>query len=291
MSQAEMSLPQLRGFGETKRKDNWWVQPLLVFLGFSAFVVYGTWAALQGNHYVYLGGGADYLSPFYSPLLFEAHNVSAWLGRESTGHAWISNQPPSWWPAWLIFSPAMLILWAPGGFRFTCYYYRGAYYKAFWQDPTNCAVGEPGFRKKKFRGERAFPLILQNIHRYFLYLALVFIVILSYDAWRAMWFLKDPAGDVHGPREFGIAVGTLVLLANPILIALYTLGCHSLRHLIGGVRDVLSGRRVQKKAYECVSCLNRWHMQWAWVSLFWVAIADVYVRLASHGVITDFRLL
>jgi hypothetical protein len=43
-----------------------------------------------------------------------------------------------WWPAALPFSAALLILWAPGGFRFTCYYYRGAYYKAFWQDPTAC---------------------------------------------------------------------------------------------------------------------------------------------------------
>ena len=56
----------------------------------------------------------------------------------------------------------MLILWAPGGFRLTCYYYRGAYYKAFWADPPSCAVGEP---RKSYWGERSFPLILQNVHR------------------------------------------------------------------------------------------------------------------------------
>ena len=66
---------------------------------------------------------------------------------------------------------AMLILWAPGGFRVTCYYYRGAYYKAFWADPPSCTVGEP---RKTYLGERSFPLILQNVHRYFLYLALCF---------------------------------------------------------------------------------------------------------------------
>ena len=97
---------------------------------------------------------------------------------------------PGWWPAFLPFSAAMLILWAPGGFRFTCYYYRGAYYKAFWADPPSCAVGEP---RKTYWGERNFPLILQNIHRYFLYLALIFIVILALDAWRAMWFDAPPA--------------------------------------------------------------------------------------------------
>jgi len=297
MSQVQRSLPQLRAFGETKRKDRWWVQPLLVFLGLSAFIVYGTWAAFQGAHYVFQGGGADYLSPFYSPVLFEAKNVSEWLagGAAATGHAWISNAPPAWWPGWapIAFSPAFLILWAPGGFRFTCYYYRGAYYKAFWQDPTSCAVGEPGIRGKKYRGERKLPLILQNVHRYFLYLAIVFVGILSYDAWRGFWFTTSASGEPlpEGTKQFGVAVGSLVLLLNPILLAGYTFGCHSLRHLIGGVRDRLAGRPAQKKAYDCVSCLNRRHMQWAWVSLFWVAFADVYVRLASHGVIPDFRLL
>jgi hypothetical protein len=70
------------------------------------------------------------------------------------------------------FSPAFLIMWIPAGFRFTCYYYRGAYYKAFWLDPVNCAVGEP---RKTYLGERYLPLILQNVHRYFFYLAVVFI--------------------------------------------------------------------------------------------------------------------
>ena len=86
----------------------------------------------------------------------------------ATGRTAGSARKPGWWPAALPFSAALLILWAPGGFRFTCYYYRGAYYKAFWADPPSCAVGEP---RKKYLGEQSFPLILQNIHRYFLYLA------------------------------------------------------------------------------------------------------------------------
>ena len=142
-----------RGFGQTMRRDAWWAQPLLTFVVLGAFVVYATWAAFQGEHYEF----GPYLSPFYSPLLF-GDGPHSWFGPK-----------PGWWPGALPFSAALLILWAPGGFRFTCYYYRGAYYKAFWADPPSCAVGEP---RKKYLGEQSFPLILQNIHRYFLYLAL-----------------------------------------------------------------------------------------------------------------------
>ena len=45
------TLPPQRKFGQTTRPDAWWVQPLFVFLGLSAFIVYSTWAAFQGTHY------------------------------------------------------------------------------------------------------------------------------------------------------------------------------------------------------------------------------------------------
>src|SRR5665213_222130 len=168
MPQIDVPLVQGR-FGTTSRPDNWWIQPLAIFLGFAAFIVYSTWAAFQGEHYRF----GPYISPMYSPELF-GPEPQAWFGPK-----------PGWFPAFLPFSAALLILWAPGGFRFTCYYYRGAYYKAWWADPPNCAVGEP---RKSYWGEKSFPLILQNVHLYFLYLALVFIVLLALDAYRAMWF-------------------------------------------------------------------------------------------------------
>ena len=266
---AHAPLPMYRrGFLETMRRDAWWVEPAMVFTVLTAFIVYATWAAFQGEHYRY----GPYLSPFYSPELFG-----------SSPHAWFGPKP-GWWPGWLPFSPALLILPFPGLFRFTCYYYRGAYYKAFWADPVNCAVGEP---RNSYLGENSFPLILQNIHRYFLYLALLFLVILSYDVWLALWF-EDPA---TGARELGVGVGTLVLALNVILLGGYTLGCHSLRHLVGGRLDRPSEKPVQDALYRGCSRLNRRHMTWAWLSLFWVAFSDVYVRLLSMGVLTDFRLL
>ena len=41
-----------RGFGTDLPSRSWWAAPLAVFLGLSAFVVYATWAAFQGEHYV-----------------------------------------------------------------------------------------------------------------------------------------------------------------------------------------------------------------------------------------------
>ena len=267
MEQVHITVP-VRGWGQTTRSDAWWLQPLAVFLGLSTFIVYSTWAAFQGEHY----HSGPYLSPFYSPEIFgeSAHSLF--------------GPKPGWWPMWLPFSPAFLILWAPVGFRLTCYYYRGAYYKAFWADPPSCAVGEP---RSGYLGENSFPLIVQNVHRYFLIFALLLLVFLALDVWNALWF-EDP---VTGTASFGIGIGTFVLAMNVGLLGSYTLGCHSLRHLVGGGHDRMAGSPVRRSTYDCVSCLNRRHMLYAWMSLVWVGFSDVYVRLCSMGIWSDLRLL
>ena len=91
-------------------------------------------------------------------------------------------------------------------------------------------------------------------------------------------------------KTFGVGVGTLVLTANTILLGGYKFGCHSLSHMVGGFLNSISRSPMRKKAYDCVSCLNRGHMIWAWCSLFMVGFSDVYVRLCSQGTWTDLRL-
>jgi hypothetical protein len=266
VSTAPIRLP-VRRFGETARRDAWWVQPVVVFLGLSTFLVYATWAALQGDNYTY----GPYLSPFYSPEL---------LG--GSPHSWFGPKPASW-PGWLPFSPALFILPIPAFFRFTCYYYRGAYYKAFWADPPACTVGEP---RASYWGEHSFPLALQQVHRYMLFLSVFVLAILAWDVWKAMWF-TDP---VTGVESFGIGVGTLVLALNVVLLGGYLFGCHSMRHVVGGCLDQVSRSPFGATTYACVSCLNRGHMAWAWCSLFTVGFSDLYVRLCAMGVWTDFRI-
>jgi hypothetical protein len=251
MAQAR-TVETLRSFGATLRRDAWWLEILPVVAVLGLFGLYATARAFEGAYYQW----GPYLSPFYSPLIDPGHR---------------------WWS----FSPALLILGGPLGFRATCYYYRKAYYRAFFLDPPACAVGEG---RSKYRGETAFPFILQNLHRYFLYIALLFILVLAVDAVRSFWF----------DGQFGIGLGSLLLTANVILLSLYTFSCHSLRHLAGGRLDCFSCTafgRAQGNAWRGLTFLNERHMLFAWLSLFSVGLADLYIRLLACGAIRDLRLL
>jgi hypothetical protein len=281
-----------KGFGGTMRPDRWWVGPLLVLAGLSSFVVYATWAAFQGNHYFAEG---SYLSPFYSPMLW-LNDTSEWVKQLASSnpdaltalksHTWISDTEPGFWPSFLPFSPALLILIIPGSFRVTCYYYRKAYYRAFSGSPAGCAVVPMAAGKRKYRGETKW-LLVQNLHRYALYLALLYIPILGYDA--VMGFLQWNGTEY----VFGAGVGSLVLTANVFLLASYTFGCHSLRHLIAGRFDCMTcpkGKPTTRHWFwKRVTFFNERHQLCAWLSLFWVMFTDLYVRLVSSGVWTDYN--
>src|SRR5690606_9067747 len=132
-------------------------------------------------------------------------------------------------------------------------------------------------------GETSFPWILQNLHRYFLYLSILIIVFLWYDTLHAFRF----------DGRFGIGLGSIVLLINVVLLTAYLFGCHSLRHLIGGKTDCYSCTRfgqARHRTWKCMSIFNRGHMFWAWTSLVFVCLTDLYVRLVSMGVLSDPRL-
>jgi len=252
-----------RALGATVRRDSWWAAPAAVAAGLTAFGIYSFWAAWVNQNYEW----GPYLSPFYSPLF-----------------------KPSWWPL----SPAFLILGAPLGFRGTCYYYRKAYYRAFFLDPVACGVGEI---PHDYQGERKL-FLFQNLHRFFMYLAVIFIGILGWDAIVSfVWPVNGvlPGGEMAaGPRVFGIGVGSLVLTVNVVLLAGFTCGCHALRHAVGGIVDCSSCTLMGRQRYVLwrgVTRLNEHHMLWAWISLFWVGFADLYVRLVAAGIITDFRIL
>jgi hypothetical protein len=243
----------------TLRTDRWWLQPLLTAVALVLFIAYSTFRAFQNAHYFV----EPYISPFYSPCLTTGCEGDT-FPKLFTGPSWIS--------------PALYILIIPLGFRLTCYYYRKAYYRSFWLSPPACAVAEP---HERYTGETRFPLVLQNVHRYFFYAGVIFNVILSYDAVLAF---RDAAG------AWGhMGLGTLVLLANAVLLWLYSLSCHSCRHIVGGRLNHFSRHPVRYRFWTVVSRLNARHLRFAWISLFGVAFADFYVLLVASHTIADLR--
>ncbi len=260
MSTGVRSPGRARLEARTLRQDRWWLYPLATFVVFSLFVVFATYRAFAGVHYY----AAPYLSPFYSPCL----TADCVKGSSDFG------TPFSWWQL----SPALVILVFPLGFRMSCYYYRKAYYRSFWLSPPACAVAEPHSR---YSGETRLPLVINNVHRYFWYAAVVVAAILSWDT---ILTFRDAAG--HWGH---MGLGTLIFVVNVVLIWLYTLSCHSCRHAVGGRLRHFSKHPVRYRAWTLVSRLNARHAVFAWLSLFSVAAVDFYVYLLATGAITDPR--
>ncbi|WBB63319.1 hypothetical protein O7599_12645 [Streptomyces sp. WMMC500] len=242
------------------RTDRWWLQPAVTFAGLTVFIIYSTWRAFVNDDYY----AAPYVSPFYSPCL-----GSDCVDMKSGPNVALFGD---WW----FMSPAIIILIFPLGFRFTCYYYRKAYYRSFWASPPACAVAEP---HKTYTGETRFPLIVQNLHRYFFYAAVAVALILTYDA---------VLGFRNSEYEWGhVGLGTIVLWINVVLIWLYTLSCHSCRHIVGGRLRHFSKHPLRYRAWGWVGKLNKRHAQLAWASLISVGLADLYVYLLASGAFDD----
>jgi hypothetical protein len=201
-----------------------------------------------------------YLSPFFSPLL-----PAATIGS-------------------FILSPGVYIVWSPLLFRASCYYYRKAYHRALFAPPS-CAMPPPSLLQRiKYRGEASLPWVFNNLHRFFLYTAIINVAFLAVDAVNAF----------HLNGHFMIGLGTLILVVNVLMLSAYTFGCHAFRHLVGGSLDCYScswTARTRRSLWEKVSILNSRHGLYALVSLFTVWGADVYVRLLTHHVLIDPRIV
>jgi hypothetical protein len=174
------------------------------------------------------------------------------------------------WP----FSPAFLVLWIPAGFRATCYYYRKAYYRAYFFSPPACAVSDAG-AGSKYGGENSFPLKMQNMHRYFFYLATIVLGFLWWDVVEAVYY--------DGGLHFSLV--SLIMLINVVCLSGYSFGCHAYRHLVGGRLDCFScpQAKLNYTLWQRVTRLNEHHQLWAWVSLFTVGFTDFYIRQVAVG--------
>ena len=249
----------------TLRVDRWWVPPATTAVLLSIWLLYAFIRTVSQR--AYFVEDYHYLSPFYSPCL-----TSSCVPDARHFGTWFGDFPP--------FVPyALLVLPFLLGFRLTCYYYRKAYYRAFWLSPPACAVAEP---HAAYSGETRFPLILQNSHRYFFYAAVVVSTINTSDAARAFR---------GGDGGFGVGLGTIIMIVNVAFLWLYTASCHSCRHLIGGRLKHFSRHPVRYRAWTLVSRLNTRHMELAWITLGTLMVTDAYIALVSAGVINDLRFV
>ena len=280
----KLPLPMKKGFGATDRVDDWWKGPTAMAAYLGIMIVYATWRGFMeadfwifeefgrsaGNQTMAIESeGSHVLSPLFSPLVIPGQGTFGGPIPEAL-----------WW-----MSPAMFILIFPAGFRGTCYYYRKAYYRAFFQQPTGCAISKPW---NEYSGETGL-LLVQNLHRYFLYAALAYLPILSYDVWLSVNF-HDPVSHAH---SYGLSVGSLVLAVNVIALAGYTFGCHAFRHLFGGGSNLwTSGSKpiLRYRMWKMSTWFNEHHKEWALYSLFIVMSADFYFYACTMGWWTEIVL-
>lgn len=262
----QLQLARADRFASTTRVDLWWMPPAATAVGLVVFFGYLTIRAFNPTYVWY----DPYISPTVAPPVFTA--AAGYPGSVPVDRAWFGAFP-DWWPPFLPQSPAFFMPALAIAFRITCYYYRGAYYRAFALTPPSCAVR--GIQRR-YRGETLL-LLFQNLHRYTLYGALVLIVFLWAEAFAA--FVRD--------GQLGVGVGTIVMLINAALLSGYILGCHSWRHLIGGRADCLTCGAGRYALWQRSSWFNERHMAFAWVSLVWVAFTDLYIYLVASGAVRD----
>ncbi len=244
--------------------------PLTTFVVFTSFVVYVDLGAVPGRQ-----------------LPLRQLPVAALLARAVRRLAARLFGPWRWpWLPFIKYSPAMLILVFPLAFRMTCYYYRGAYYKAFWADPPACAVGEP---RNEYRGEAKWPLLIQNLHRYALYFALIFIVLLSIDVVKGFRF-NNPAtghakfGDRASARSCCSSTSCLIggLHASAATrSATWSAACSTQMSQRAAAQEGLRLRELPQPPppeVGLVQPVSGW------------GCTDVYIRLCAMGVIHDLRI-
>ena len=246
--------------GHTERQDEWWWEPTLIIIALAVFLAYGMWTSFQPRAFYDF---QSYSSPFQSPILhflnIDSLNVSPLIAQM------------------IVLGPLAI----PFGFRFTCYYFRKAYYRSFFMSPSACTVGKAN--AEAYNGERGL-FVFQNLHRYFMYLAMVLVVLHWIDTVKAfIW--QD---------QLYVGLGSILLLIDAVFLSLYVFSCHAWRHLVGGKIDCFScshRNEIRYKGWQRISKLNENHGLWAWISMASIVAADLYIRLVASGAINEIKFI
>jgi hypothetical protein len=180
------------------------------------------------------------------------------------------------------YSPTVLIVPIPGLFRLTCYAYRKDYHRHLFHHPMGCENSQREEKAtRKYTGEKNAVLLLENLHRYFLYAGIILLPFFYYDFYVSLTYSDS------------LRLGSLIILANALTLTGWTLSCHALRHLIGGNIDCYScvtAGRARKSIWSIQSKWNSHHEALAWISLLTIFFADLYIRGLAAGLPLDFKL-
>ena len=180
------------------------------------------------------------------------------------------------------YSPTVLIVPIPGAFRLTCYAYRKDYHRHLFHHPLGCNGESRGEKHSQpYTGERNALFQIENYHRFFLYAGIAILPFFYYDVFQSIIYANS------------LRIGTLVLLANALLLTAWTLSCHAFRHIIGGNIDCYTctpAGSARKSIWNVQSWWNSHHEALAWISLLTIFFADLYLRALTAGLQVDHLL-
>lgn len=247
------AIPSLQETGNSKmpRSGPWWSNPVVLATSLIIWFLYAVVRVFTGHWYFV--AQYHYLTPFYSPCV-----SGECVPGSSTFGQWIPAIPP-------IIPYAFVSLPFVLGFRLSCYYCCGAYYKEF-RRAFKCEAAQNPHASNS--GETKLLRILHKLHRFFFCMAVLILVLNTWDMVQAF---RGPDGD------FGVGLGSIIMLTNVVLLWAYTLSGYSCHYVAGG--------RFMK-----FSRLNAKHQQLAWATLGTLTVTDLYIMLVASGAFSDFRI-
>ncbi|MCL5092149.1 MAG: succinate dehydrogenase [Candidatus Marsarchaeota archaeon] len=182
------------------------------------------------------------------------------------------------------YSPTILVLPFVGLFRLTCYAYRKDYHRHVFKHPVACATNaREDSATRSYSGETGF-FRIENLHRYFMYFSVLILPFFFYDFYIAVAY----------SGIFKITLGSLLLLANAVVVTVWVFSCHAVRHLTGGRVDCYGCKLAGKsrnKFFRFQSYFNVHHEALAWTSLILFISVDLYLRALSAGLPLNFTII
>ncbi len=182
------------------------------------------------------------------------------------------------------YSPTILIVPVVGLFRLTCYAYRKDYYRNIFNHPQSCAADERrDSANRGYSGETTL-FAFNNLHRYLLYFGIILLPFFYYDFYVSVTYFGG----------FVLRFASILILLNAILLTLWVFSCHAFRHVFSGGNvkcyDCALKPNARKGFFNFQSMLNKRHEEWAFISLVFIVLVDLYLRALAAGWPIDFRI-